>query len=192
MTEEEFRVIDNPSERCVQEAVFAVDYKTGDVALINDVVEHLAELVSVSMHDARRRVMAAIADDEVGVTATEDGFDLWLDPVTEARIERRYNYWVLHKQGSDGFHPHVANEDWHARCGLRQWTYDHDGNLPTWDELVDAICELLGSECSRSGGKHIALNALDAGAIYMTAQPTRMLDVRFDLDESDQPEGLGW
>ena len=37
---------------------------------------------------------------------------------------------------------------------------------------------------------HIALDALDAGAIYMTSHPTRTEVVRFDVTDDHEPEGL--
>jgi hypothetical protein len=191
MSHDEYEVIGDPSELLVQEAVFAAMHDTDQSTVAtDDVVARLMALVDLSAHDARRRVTTAIRNADVGVTVTADDAALWIDPVTAARIERRYNYWTLHKQGSATFHAHVANEEWHARCALRQWSHAHDNELPTWDDLVGELCEMLGAECSRSGGNHIALNALDAGAIYMTSHPTRTAEVRFATTEDTDPEGL--
>ena len=187
-TEEEHLVLGDPSERMVQEALFAVVWATEDDGTAEALVNKLCAWESITEHQARHRIMEAVADGEVGVTINDDlTIGLWLDPVTEARIERRHNYHALHKQGSDVFHPHVADEDWHARCAIRSWSHDHDGDLPTWHDLIEELSAMLGSECSRSGAKHITLNALASDAIYMTGHPTRSETVRFATTEDTDP-----
>ena len=133
----------------------------------------------------------AIAADEVGITVANDlTAEVWLDPVTEARISRRYTYFDQHDRGSDTFRAHIENEEWIARCALRSWVHDTEGELPNWHELLAAIAEHLGLEEQSLASAHIALNALDAGAIYMTSHPTRTEVVRFDVTDDQEPEGL--
>ncbi len=190
-TEEEFRVIGDPSERLVQEALFAVVYENEEEATTNDVVARLMKMIGIREVEARQRVIDAIADEEVGVTVANDlTGEVWLDPVTEARISRRYTYFDQHDRGSDTFRAHIENEEWIARCALRSWIHDTQGELPSWDELLAAIAEHLGLEEPGLAAAHIALNALDAGAIYMTSHPTRTEVVRFDVTDDHEPEGL--
>ena len=59
-----------------------------------------------------------------------------------------------------------------------------------WHELLAAIAEHLGLEEQSLASAHIALDALDAGAIYMTSHPTRTEVVRFDVTDDHEPEGL--
>jgi hypothetical protein len=189
-TKEEFEVIGDPSERLVQEAIYAVAWDADEVST-NDVVAKLVEWESLTEVEARQRVIDAIAAEEVGVSVANDlTAELWLDPVTEARIERRYTYHVEHGRGSDVFRAHIENEQWIARCALRSWVHDTEGELPNWHELLAAITEHLGLEEQNLGPAHIALNALDAGAIYMTSHPTRTEVVRFDVTDDHGPEGL--
>ena len=190
-TEEEYRVIGDPSERLVQEALFAVVYENEEEATTNDVVARLMGLAKVSEVEARQRVIDAIAADEVGITVANDlTAEVWLDPVTEARISRRYTYFDQHDRGSDTFRAHIENEEWIARCALRSWVHDAEGELPNWHELLAAIAEHLGLEEQSLASAHIALDALDAGAIYMTSHPTRTEVVRFDVTDDHEPEGL--
>jgi len=189
-TEEEYKVIGNPSERLVQEAIYAVLHDSDEDASTEDVVAKLMEWEDITEVQARQRVIDAIADAEVGITIAHDlSAEVWLDPVTEARIERRCTYFTEHERGNDSFHAHFKDEGWHARCALRSFVHDHDGELPTWHQLVAALADHLCFE-NTSGVAHIALNALDAGAIYMVSHPTRSNLVRFATTEDTEPEGL--
>jgi hypothetical protein len=190
-TDEEYRVIGNPSERMVQEAIYALAYDSDDDPATEDVVAKLMEWEDISEVQARQRVIDAIADAEVGITIANDlTAEIWLDPVTEARIRRRYIYMTAHDRGHESFICHFDDEQWIARCALRTWMADHDAELPTWDDLLFAISEHIGSEHHHLGPSHIALNALDAGAIYMTSDPTRSEVVYFDVFDDSEPEGL--
>lgn len=192
LSAEEYQVIGDPSQLGVQEALFAVLHETEeDTATTDPVAAKLMGWDDLTEVAARSKVIEAVATGEVGIDLSEDDVPgLWLDPVTEARIVRRYNYWNLHRKGGEVFHAHVENEEAYARQAVRQFIYDNDGDLPTWDDVVDSICDLLGSECYQSGGNHIALNALDAGAIYMTSHPTRSQALHFDLAEEGNHDGL--
>ncbi len=190
-TEEEYRVIGDPSERLVQEAIFAVAHESDEDASTEDVVAKLMEWEDVTEVQARQRVIDAIAEAEVGITIANDlTAEVWLDPVTEARIKRRYIYMTAHEQGHESFICHFDDEQWIARCALRTWMADNDAELPTWNELLFAVTDYIGSEDNNLGPAHIILNALDAGAIYMTSHPTRSEVVYFDVAEDDEPEGL--
>lgn len=190
-TEEEYRVIGNPSERLVQEAIYAVVHGSDEDASTEDVVAKLMDWEAITEVQARQRVIDAIAQAEIGITIANDlTAEVWLDPVTEARIKRRYIFMTAHEQGHESFICHFADEQWIARCALRTWMAESEGELPTWHELLFAISEHIGSEHHNLGPTHIALNALDAGAIYVTSHPTRSEVVYFDVAKDAEPEGL--
>lgn len=185
LTEEQYRVVGDPSELWVQEAVFYAMKRTRpteclcrpiDPVTVETVVGVLMRAEPILVDEAMDRVFVAIRRGEVGhfVNTVYDDRPLMLtlDLFTFLRLERRAWFWshtdetIAARNGLEcrTIPAHLPNECAVVRAAIWEWLDTFD-EAPQIEGLVGMVLHLSDYQ-ERGEAIHAILNALDAGAVF--------------------------
>lgn len=174
---------EEPTERLVQEAVFAQYIEEpDDPVTFEDTVSLLQRSRDLTYAEAYERVADAVMDGEV--TLTDGGLRL---PYLVAYFRLARRLWAVkhHQETGEMVPAHLPAECAVVRVAVAD-TQEMFGHTNLEDVIV-TMNELHGWPGGRSWLEHALLNALDVGAVYLTGDG----EDHYVVIDDDWHEGLG-